>query len=255
MSTQSAARKNAPAPEHRNAINRDSDEIERITSSKRIAWILQQLVKKRELLTITLDGETEQFTSAIVDVDTGNNALMLDELMPRRGNELLIGKRSFRATGRIDGIMVDFDTSVEEVGSQDGLVCITAGFPDLLYYLQRRDYHRVRLPLSYSVRVTLYSTGDHGEEGQLRDISLGGAQIILPPESAITPGTMYECAFELPTGDSIYCSADVCYTGEFGRLNEVRTGIRFQKLTPFQKRIIERSVVSIEQELRKKLAR
>jgi c-di-GMP-binding flagellar brake protein YcgR len=254
MITRPAKREDIPATEVRSARNHNSSDIERITSTTRIAWILDHLKKKRELLTISIDDVAEPFTSAIVDVDAENGTLVLDELIPRTGNELIIARRRFRITARLDGIKVDFDTTLAEVGEQDGLICFTADLPGLLYYQQRRDFHRVRLPLSYPFRVTLASKDNHVEEGLLRDISFGGAQVILPPESSITARTgTYDCAIELPTGESVYCSVEIRYASVFGRRNEVRTGIRFLDLTPVQKRIIERSVASIEQELLKKL--
>ena len=255
MSTHSAARTHLPHPDDRNAVNRDAEDIERVTSNKRIDWILKQLMKKRELLTITLAGDTEEYTSAIVDVCSGDNTLLLDELVPHGGNRLIASKRCFRTTCRLDGITVDFDTSLVKADKQDGMICYTANFPDLIYYQQRRDFHRVRLPLSNPPRVTLLATGDHSEEGQLRDISLGGAQIILPPGASLAQGAMYECAFALPTGDTIYSCVEVCYASVFGSRDEVRAGIRFLDLTTVQKRISERSVITIEQELRKRLAR
>jgi len=217
--------------------------------------MLTQLMEKRVLLTIAFEDSQEKFTSTIVKVDTKAGRAHLDELMPRMGNKLMVRKCSFQVSGRLDGINVDFNMTHADTGMQDGLINIAACLPKAVNYQQRRDTHRVRLPMIPDFRVTLVSKDNVIAEGLLRDISHGGAQVVLNSGSKVTPISMlYECAVELPTGAIIYCAVDVRYFMPFGKHNDIRAGIRFLDLTPYQQRVIDQCVASVELEYIRKRA-
>ncbi|MGB5605758.1 MAG: flagellar regulator YcgR PilZN domain-containing protein [Gammaproteobacteria bacterium] len=236
-------------------VDDSSHYIERITDTGRITWLLTQLMEKRELLTLCIGGSQDKFTSAIINVDAGKGLARLDELMPRMGNKLMVKKCGIQASARLDGINMDFNMSLVDTGKQDGLIYFAVHMPKAVNYQQRRDTHRVRLPLLPDFQVILVSNDQVTEEGVLRDISHGGAQIILKSGSRVTPVKMlYECAVELPSGEQIYCSADVRYAMSFGNRNDMRVGIRFLDLTPLQQRIIDRCVASVELEFIRKRA-
>jgi c-di-GMP-binding flagellar brake protein YcgR len=233
----------------------NSPDIERITECGRIIWILTQLMEKRELLTISIEGSQEKFSSAIIEVDVKAGQAHLDELMPRLGNKLMVDKCRFQVSGRLDGINVDFNMSLVDTGRHDGLVDYVVSIPKAVNYWQRRDSHRVRLPMNPSFRVTLVSRDNVVAEGSLRDISHGGAQVLLKSGTTVTSGKMlYECAVELPTGPEIYCTVDVRYSTPCGKHNDIRAGIRFLDLTPYQQRIIAQCVASVELEYIRKRA-
>ena len=244
------------ALQHKSESGGYPSEYERVTGNARVIWILNQLLLKRALLTINIDGEPEQFTSAILEVDERNNLVILDGLMPCSGNELFAHNREIQVSGFIDGIKVKFRATFTELRQHNGMASIAAHIPGLVNYRQRRNSHRIQSPMHFTFRVTLVFEDDHAEEGMLRDLSHGGVQVLLQTgASVISKSTLLECAIQLPTDETLYCTAIVCYSGVSGNSSGVRTGLRFLGLTPYQQRAIERSTAFLEQQLAKKLAK
>ena len=217
--------------------------------------MLTRLMEKRDLLTISIEGSQEKFTSTIIEVDVKAGQVHLDELMPRLGNKLMVDKCRFQVSGRLDGINIDFNMSLVDTLRHGGIVDYVVSIPKAVNYWQRRDSHRVRLPMTPSFRATLVSRDNVVAEGLLRDISHGGAQLILKSGTTVTSGKMlYECAVELPEGPEIYCTIDVRYALPYGKHNDIRAGIRFLDLTPYQQRIIAQCITSVELEFIRKHA-
>ena len=245
-----------PATVHKPQSGSPSSEYERVTGNARILWLLNQLLTKRSLLTINLEGEAEQFTSAILEVDERGNQVILDGLMPDSGNQLLAKESEFRVSGSIDGIRIKFQATLSELQQHNGTVSVAAHIPKLINYRQRRDSHRIQSPMHYTLKVMLAIGNNRVEEGILRDLSHGGAQVLLQPGTTDIPkSTLLECSIQLPTDETLYCSAMVCYAFSPGNNSSARTGLRFLELTPYQQRAIERSTAFLEQQLAKKLAK
>lgn len=245
-----------PVTMHKPQSGRPSPDYERVTSKARINWLLNQLLAKRSLLTIDIEDAVEQFTSAILKVDEHNSRVILDGLMPDSGNQLLAKKSEFRVSGSIDGVKIRFQATLNELQQHNGTVSVAAHIPKLIHYRQRRDSHRIQSPMHFTLNAMMLMENNSVQEGILRDLSHGGAQVLLQPGSSETPkSTLLECSIQLPTDETLYCSAMVCYSISSGNNSGVRTGLRFLGLTPYQQRAIERSTAFLEQQLAKKLAR
>lgn len=245
-----------PAPLHKPESDSYLAGYEQVTGTARVTWFLNQLLTSRALLTINFDGEQEQFTSAILEVDIRNNLVILDGLMPDSGNRLFASNQVFQVSGWIDGKKVKSAFTCMEVQEQNGNTCIAAHIPKLIYYRQRRDSHRIQSPMHFTFRVMLDFEDNHTEEGLLRDLSHGGAQVLLHTSSdVIANSTLLECAIQLPKDETLYCTAIVCYSDTSGSNNGVRAGLRFLGITPHQQRTIERSTAFLEQQLARKLAK
>jgi len=228
-----------------NTQNTTTVDAEKITDPARIALLLEQLTKHYSPLTVQIAGHNEHYASCIVEID--KPYVLLDQLIPDSGHERLLETRKIHATGKIDGVDIAFSTTLEHVDEQDNLLTYHMKLPEKLKYQQRRMAYRVRIPLAKLLRVLIDNGGKHLIQGELHDLSHGGAgKIISSTKFKFKPGQWYECAIELPCGEWIYCTVEMCYLKNIPVRNRRLIGASFVGLTAMQSRIIGRCVSELE---------
>ena len=92
-------------------------------------------------------------------------------------------------------------------------------------------------------------------EGELHDLSLGGAGIIfLDIAPAVQRGLLQECAVELPDGGWLYCSVELRYSKTIPPRERQLVGARFAGLTLAQSRLVGSWISELEREYIRKRA-
>ncbi|MGB5261531.1 MAG: flagellar regulator YcgR PilZN domain-containing protein [Gammaproteobacteria bacterium] len=240
--------------ETRNSKNQPLPESERITDPTRIERLLDRLAKQHALLTVMIPGHTERFTSSIVNV--AGPHVLLDELMPTGGHRLLLEARALEVTGKLDGIEFRFSATLEDIDSHDDMIAYRVNLPALLEYCQRRMDYRAHIPIAQTRRVIIARADDSVIEGELFDLSRGGAGIVLPGEApALKPARWYECAIELPGADWLYCAIEMRHAKDMPSGDRHLIGVQFDKLSSVQARLVAHCIVQLERELiRKRVA-
>lgn len=242
----------------RTSAQRASPGSEQITDQARIARLLEQLARRYTPLTVQIPGHEALYTSCTVGVE--KPYVLLDELMPSTGHEVLLRERTLNVLGKLDGVDIRFIASLERVDEQDNVLTYYMNLPRHLEYMQRRSDYRVHIPMSMRLRVIIDDeafTDDDGItiEGDLHDLSKGGAGMIFPvTDSKVESGKIYECAFELPDEGWLYCSVELRYAKEISSHNRQLIGARFIDLYPPQKRLIGRCISELEREFIRKRA-
>ena len=224
---------------------------EQITDPARVAPLLEKLAKHYTPLTVQVAGHKEKFTSCIVDVDRQH--VLLDELMPSTGNQLLLAERTLQVMGKLDGIDIQFITTLERVDQQDKLLTYYMNLPERLEYRQRRSAYRVHIPMTKKLRTVIDSKDGVVFEGELHDLSRGGAGMIFPAdEPSVKPGLLQECAIELPDATWLYCTVELRYSKNTSRQKQQFIGARFTDLGPAQARLVAGCISELERELIRK---
>jgi len=215
--------------------------------------LLERMVKRHTPLTTQVPGHEELYTSYIVDVD--RLYVLLDELLPSSGHELLLEERSLRVTGKLDGIEIRFITTLERVDVQDKMVTYHMGLPRQLEYRQRRMNYRVHIPMTKKLRAIIDNEDGTVNEGELHDLSRGGAGLIFPDDKPVVePGLLQECAIELSDEEWLYCAVELRYSKNFPPRERQLIGARFFDLGPAQERLIGRCISELEREFIRKRA-
>lgn len=227
---------------------------ERITNPTRVARLLDQLGKRHALLSVEIPGHSERFSSCIVAVD--EPYVLLDELLPADGQQLLLAERRLRVTGKLDGIDVRFQAQLARVDEQDGVITCYIDLPGVLEYRQRRMDYRAHIPLSQSLRVIIDCGDGAVIEGLLHDLSNGGAGILLAEEVTMPVSDRpCECAIELPADEWLFCTVELRYARNSRYRGRRLAGARFQALTPQQTRLVGQCIIRLEREqIRKRVA-
>jgi c-di-GMP-binding flagellar brake protein YcgR len=227
---------------------------EQITDPGRMVRLLERLAKQHTLLTVDITGHHEHYTSSIVGVD--RPCVLLDELLPSTGHQLLLSERKLQVTGKLDGIDIRFVTTLERVDNRNNMVTYHMNLPRQIEYRQRRLAYRAHIRMAQTLRVIIDSRDGTVIEGVLHDLSRGGAGMIFPdgPPAAV-PGLLYECAIELPDDVWLYCAVELRYSKNIRSRDRQRIGARLNDLSPAQARLVGHCVSELEREfVRKRVA-
>lgn len=155
-----------------------------LTDQEKIAKLLSEIENSSPLCTVQIEGSNEDFSSSILGVKLDKNAIILDELMPKHGNDLLLRCRSLKLSTFHKGIHLSFSLTDIEIGHSRGINYYKAPLPERVFYPQRRRSPRLEIssidiPFSGVVQRTGISVG-----GYLFDLSRGGAGINVPVNRA-----------------------------------------------------------------------
>ena len=229
----------------------DSDPI---TDPTRVARLLMQLANRYNLITVEIPGHTGHYTSSIVSVNERH--VLLDELLPSDGHQVLLRERKLEVIGKLDGIDIQFITTLEHADKQDNVTTYHTLLPVQLNYRQRRHDHRAHIPLAQTLSVIFDGPEGTLIEGTLHDLSRSGAGMLFPDSKPIVePGLLHECAIELPDSEWLYSTVELRHTNNLPATGRQLIGARFVGLTPIQRRLIGHSVSKLEREfIRKRTA-
>ena len=230
-------------------------DCERITDTGRIVRLLEQLAERHSRLTVSIPGHPEYYTSCIVAVDRQH--VLLDELLPRAGHRLLLAEHQLRATGKLEGIEIRFNCIVEKVEETDEAITYHGRLPAQLEYGQRREHYRAPVPISQSCHVVIACSDGTMVNGELHDISRGGAGMIFPKgPPAVEHGLLHDCAIELPGHGWLYCNVELCHAMNVHSGERQIIGARFIDLGPAQVQLIGQCISELERQLiRRRAAR
>ena len=224
---------------------------EQITDPAKISRLLERFTKRYTPLTVQIPGHKEHYTSCIVDI-YGKDVLF-DELLPSTGHQLLITERALHVTGKLDGVDIQFFTTLKRVGDKDNILTYYMELPGLLEYRQRRLDYRVRIPMTMKLPVVIQNGSGKMVKGELHDLSFGGAgMIFLTDKTIMKTERQHECAIELPNGKRINCTAELRYSKNISSQRTQFIGVQFIGLLPAQSRLIGRCISELEREARGK---
>ncbi len=152
----------------------------RLTTRERAVQVLRSLCEQHELLAVMPNGQSEEYSSMVLEVDAEGGHLILDVFSPRRAVAELQEDEPFLCVARFRGIYVGFQVDrLQTVDWRDGLAYRVA-FPGSTYYLQRRQFYRVPTDPRDIGPVTLQRKGAAALQGMAHDISAGGMRVLVP---------------------------------------------------------------------------
>jgi len=220
---------------------------EQITNSHKILKLLERFTKHYTPLTIKIQNHPQYYTSSIVAVE--EKYVLFDELLPATGHQRLIDERAIVVKGKLEGVDIQFFTRLQRASNKDKLLTYYMSLPELLEYRQRRMTFRARVPMSMKLPVFIENNKGETMEGELYNLSYGGAGIIsLPDQSIMEKGALHESAIELPNGEWIYCTLELCYSKEIASRKTQFIGTQFVGLSAAQSRLIGRCISELERE-------
>lgn len=133
---------------------------------------LRNLVNRGDFLTVEYTGG--QLVTRLLDVDVRERTFTFDwGALSDQNKELLSAPRcKFHATP--DGVRVEFSTRTPRETRFEGLPAFEADFPEVLFYVQRREYFRVAAPILDPFMCTGRLPEGDAFRFEVHDLSLGG---------------------------------------------------------------------------------
>lgn len=238
--------------------------MDKITNTAQIIGILKKIHKRRAMLNISIVGATsgseKYYSSAILEITSGGTRghIIIDELTPKEGHDLLLKAGKLKARLQLDGIKISFATTLESNGNDAGIAFYTLALPREMDYMEQRAHHRVRPSLTKPLIVRLANEDETVFHGEVYDLSAGGLSIKLKSDLLITtlkPTDILTCSFTPPSKEEVICKLEVRSIHATNQHNLIRIGVRFSNLPNTVQKLIQRYIITLEREHLKKMPR
>lgn len=233
-------------------------QYEDVSSPIRIAAILRPLQQQHIILSVALPGAKRLYNSTLLEIDPEQGFLLLDELNPGDGHALISQASRIGLTAHREGIEIKMLLDLNEVGSDKGIAFYKTDFPKTIRYRQRRNSFRITISAAQRIPVELSDEQDRTFSGELQDISAEGMCLRLPLKTAIP-----ETDSSVPLNYTITLPGRKMISGQFVARHAViheasrchHIGGHFEQPDRAQARAIERFVIELQREERRKAAR
>lgn len=166
-----------------------------IQNPKQIVNHLILLLKNKCLLTARFGASNESYITTLLAVDTENNLVILDCGSKEDVNQRILHAGRLAFDTEYNGIKVSFVGGGLKKVTHKGDQAFAMAIPKSLYWMQRREYYRVKSPLSKASYCQLILKGKEPVNLKLYDLSLTGfAMLNVSKEVSelLIPGHKYE---------------------------------------------------------------
>ena len=226
-----------------------------IQNPKQIISNLLLLVKNKCLLSARFGANNESYITTLLDISEKNNALVLDYGPKEDLNQQILSTSKVVFNTEYNGIKVSFTGTALKKITYKGDPAFSMPIPKSLYWMQRREYYRVKSPLSKSSYCQLILKDKPPINLKLYDISLTGfAMLNVSKEVSelLIPGTSFsECKLVLSETGEGMISFEVCakYIINPDKVQKIqKIGCKFIKITRSIEDIIQRYMQQIQRE-------
>ncbi len=221
-----------------------SDTGEIVVEENRISQIIKGLAASRTALTLALANGDQAVNSIVLDVTA--DRMILDDIV-HRGTDAQIQEGSeFSAQSRVKGIPVSFKSRVERVGANRSGKYLECLLPEYLRYAQKRTSYRLTLPSSLRPQL-VFRVGDEEVEAVVRDISEGGAKVLLKGEHPLVAGEEpSDCELVLDESSILKTNARICHLRTDTRRQISEIGLQFMSLEPQELRLLRDWIFKFE---------
>ena len=242
-----------------------------IKSREGIYRLMRRLQVKHTPLKLRFDSVADHYTSMVLAVNFKEGYILLDEVTPKWGDELMAKAIPFNFDSYHDGCKISA-YKMQAVGravKEDSPVYKIL-FPEELLFLQRRQFYRAPVRLSLEIKTRLgvkkpqvkrdeydniipqSPTWEH--EGLLRDLSAQGCQIEVEGDlrETLPKNTEYpNCYVVFPNGNLVDIGIAIRHIGYDEKRDISNLGCQFINMDPK----IDRKVSFIVNELQRDNAR
>lgn len=174
-----------------------------------ILFLLRSLLASRALVSVRMLPGSDSFLSALVDVASDGNSILLDGSSDAATNERIMHAERLDCVTRLDKVRIEFGLVGQRLVYEDGRPGFRVAPPQEMLRLQRREFFRLQTPATHTITCTLpvrsASGNEHFTELRILDISGGGVAVAVPPTGIeFEPGAEFrDCRINLPDSAAI----------------------------------------------------
>lgn len=219
----------------------------KITAHKLL--ILKALQENRCPLSLSIADTDGAFASIILAIDSKNGYFELDELAASEAHTALLESKSYRASGWLKGVNIDFTASIVGHHKNAGLTRYHSSLPATIYQKQRRSGYRTPVSMMSSPEVHLILDDNQVVKAEISDISTSGALLNVPSGSPLGPGdNIAQCIFKTLDNKMIIVEAQVKRQFEAENSSRTRLGCRFTNVDSATTQEIQRYAAAVERD-------
>lgn len=238
-----------------------------VKNPKLITARLNTLIKNRCIITAYFGEPQSSFMTSIISVDQKNNVIELDCAQNEAQNTELLQSSKVLFRAEIDGIKVSFAGKSIKQSKRDGEKIFAMPIPESIFWMQRRQFFRVKIPESHThcyceILLKLEASEESGLEFiphisrfKLADLSITGFSFLnTTPAFAdfMRPSQQYQnCTLHFHDDDD----SEARISFEIINVNKIRSGraivaqrvgCSFSEIPPGFDAIIQRYIQDIE---------
>lgn len=236
----------------------ESPELERfaVYSKVEIAAMLRQLRDEGVLVTAYFDGAPGFAVTVVLDVNEDFDEVIFDNASDERAQKRLLASKRIVFVGFLDHVKIQFVAPLAAACACPSRPAFRIRLPDQVLRLQRREFFRVRPPLSRPATCLVPNGEGSKQYESLRvlDVSVGGLAVLTYPETFELPtGKVVEnCVLDLPGVGSVAVSLNVRHVDPLPKDDKARRcGCEFVDMAPQAHLMLQRYVNRIDAENRK----
>ena len=227
---------------------------DKITDRTLAAGILKRIIDRRALLTVTLPGISTVYNSSILEINSEQGYLLLDELNPKEGHEKLLELKKLSAMASVKGVEMRFTTTLEKVGKESGISLYRVGFPDIVWHHQKRQNFRITIEPGLHIPIKFKLKNGQLVRARLIDISETGIRALMETPVELEIGAEIPiCEVALPDGTNISSKFELRFNKFNKKDNTLIIGGRFINLPRANQRELSRKVSAMQRDMMKRL--
>lgn len=226
-----------------------------IQNSKQIISHLSLLVKNKSLLGARFGANNESYITTLLGINEKENTVILDYGPKEDLNQRILNAAKVTFDTEYRGIKVSFTGAGLKKITHKGDAAFSMPIPKSLYWMQRREYYRVKSPLTKPSYCQLIIEGKKPVNLKLYDISLTGfAMLNVSKEVSdlLVPGSsLTNCKLVLSEAGEGMVSFEVCnkYIINPDKIQKIqKIGCQFMKLSRQVEEVIQRYMQQIQRE-------
>lgn len=226
-----------------------------IQNSRQIISHLSLLVKNKCLLSARFGANNESYITTLLGINEKNNTVILDYGSKEDLNQRILNANKVAFDTDYQGIKVSFTGAELKKITHQGESAFSMAIPKSLYWMQRREYYRVKSPLSKPNYCQLILDDRKPVNLKLYDISLTGfAMLNVSKEISdlLVPGKTFEqCKLILSEAGEGMISFEICakYIINPDKVQKIqKIGCKFIKLSRSVEETIQRYMQQIQRE-------
>ena len=226
-----------------------------IQNPKQIIVHLSLLLKKKCLISACLGDDNESYITTLLGINEVNNLVILDYGPKEDLNQHILKAKKVTFNTEYNGIKVSFTGAGLKEVSHKGDPAFSMTIPKSLYWMQRREYFRVKPPLSKPSYCQLIIEDRKPVNLKLYDISLTGFSVLNVSKEVsdllIQGKSFKQCnLILLETGESMVsfeiCNKYIINPDKSQKIQKI--GCKFIKITRPIEEVIQRYMQQIQRE-------
>jgi len=222
--------------------------------------VLRELARSPQVVSAYFDDGREFIITSLLGIDSEHNKMLLDYGPDDELNRRLIAAGEAVLVANPDNVRVQFKAEDIRRFDYQGEPAFVATMPASIIRIQRREFHRLSIPIGSRLVCRFMADGGTAVEATVVDISVGGIGLIESLDDSLykwEPGTVIPAVrIELPGEGGISVDMEIrsrFSVNEPGHGDRFRIGCMFLGLANRQSAAIQRYIHRMELERRRLL--